>query len=152
MSARIFLDTNILIYLLEGKHAAAGETLSALELQANQKADIALTLLEYNDVVIGVQVLNEICSVVLRRKFDWSKCRMLLDTLEALCVAVIPLTLGIHKKGLALRERYQLQLYDAMLLAAALEADADTFYSEDMQHGQLIENRLTIKNPFKSGG
>ena len=146
MSAKVFLDTNILIYLLEGQ--PPGTVSSEADQEANRKADIATLLLENNDIVISVQVLNEICNVVLRCKFDWDKAGQFLGILEALCVAVEPVTLALHKKGLALRDRYQLQLYDSMLLAAALAADCAVFYSEDMQDGQVIEGVLTIRNPF----
>lgn len=38
--------------------------------------------------------------------------------------------------------------YDAMIVASALLAECDTLYSEDMQDGLLIEERLRIRNPF----
>lgn len=148
MNAKSFLDTNILIYILEGKEVFVGAALTPAELEANRKGDIALSLLASDQVFVSVQVFNELCNVVLRRKFDWEKAKTLLITLEALCAAVVPLTLEIHKKGLALRDKYQMQLFDAMLVAAALDAGCTIFYSEDMQDGQLIEKTLTIKNPF----
>jgi len=45
-------------------------------------------------------------------------------------------------------EKYGLSIYDAMIVAAALLADCRVIVSEDMQHGQVIEGRLTIRNPF----
>jgi predicted nucleic acid-binding protein len=150
MSARIFLDTKTLIYILEGREAGAGITLTAIEREANRKGDITLGLLEQNSIIVGVQVFNELCNVVLRRSFDWVKAQELLATLEALCDEIVPLSLAVHKKGLLLRDKYQLQLFDAMLLAAALAAKCTVFYSEDMQDGQVIEHTLTIKNPFKN--
>jgi predicted nucleic acid-binding protein len=123
--------------------------LTPAELEANRKGEITLSLLESDGLLVGVQVFDELCNVVLRRKFDWLKAKELLATVEALCVAVVPLTLSVHKLGLALRDKYRMQLFDAMLVAAALEAGCATFYSEDMQDGQVIEEKLTIKNPFK---
>lgn len=38
--------------------------------------------------------------------------------------------------------------WDSLIVASALEADCDTLYSEDMQHGRLISRRLRIINPF----
>jgi predicted nucleic acid-binding protein len=43
--------------------------------------------------------------------------------------------------------RYGYSIYDALILAAALEADCDVLYTEDMQNGQVI-GPLTIRNPF----
>ena len=39
-------------------------------------------------------------------------------------------------------------IYDSLLLASALEAGSTVFLSEDMQHGRVIDSRLTIRNPF----
>jgi predicted nucleic acid-binding protein len=33
-------------------------------------------------------------------------------------------------------------------VAAALDAGCSTLYSEDMQHGQVVDGRLTIFNPL----
>jgi len=45
-------------------------------------------------------------------------------------------------------QRYQFSFYDSLIIASALEAGCITLYSEDMQHEQVIEKRLTIRNPF----
>lgn len=150
MSDKVFFDTNTLFYLLKGKPAGGSTPLTNAEIEANRKADIILLLLAGEKLFVGVQVFNELCNVAIRRKFDWQKVSQLLDILEALCADVIPLTLKLHKNGLALRARYKLQLFDSMLLAAALEVGCTTFYSEDMQHGQVIANSMTIKNPFRT--
>jgi predicted nucleic acid-binding protein len=150
MSANIFLDTNTLVYILQGNEPTPGVALTPSEMEANRKADITLGLLQGANILVGVQVFNEICNVALRRRFDWKKTRDMLATLEALCLDVVPLTLQVHKRGLALHDKYKLQFYDALMLAAALEGGCTMFYSEDMQDGQLIEKSMTIKNPFKA--
>jgi predicted nucleic acid-binding protein len=38
--------------------------------------------------------------------------------------------------------------YDSQIIAAALAAGCTVLYSEDMQHGQLIDGTLSIVNPF----
>ena len=63
-------------------------------------------------------------------------------------VAVVPLTVETHELGMALAERHGFSVYDAMIVAAALSADCDTLWSEDMQDGLLVEGSLTIRNPF----
>lgn len=148
MSASFFLDTNTLVYILESKAPSPEVAWTPAEMENNRKGDITLRLLQSDDVFVGVQVFNELCNVALRRKFDWRRTRDMLDTLEALCLDVVPLTLKVHKRGLFLHDRYKFQFYDALMLAAALEAGCTTFYSEDMQHGQVIEHTMTIKNPF----
>lgn len=148
MSARFFFDTNTLIYILEGKAPTPGVTLTPAEIEANRKGDITLGLLQGADIFVGVQTFNELCNVALRKNFNWAKTKIMLATLESLCSEIVPLTLEVHKRGLFLHEKYRFQFYDAMMLAAALESSCTTFYSEDLQDGQVIERMMTIKNPF----
>ena len=42
-------------------------------------------------------------------------------------------------------------IYDALIIASALEAGCGTLLSEDLQDGQLIDGRLTVRNPFAKG-
>jgi predicted nucleic acid-binding protein len=60
----------------------------------------------------------------------------------------LPLTVAIHEGGIAIAARTGYQFYDALIIAAALEARCDTLFSEDLHDGQVIEGRLTIRNPF----
>lgn len=127
-----FLDTNVLLYLAGSDPA---------------KADRAETLLEEGGV-ISVQVLNEIANVARRKMgLDWNEAHALLATFRGL-LQVHPLTVDIHDAGLALAERYQLSVYDAMIAASALDAGCSTLWSEDMQHGLVVDGRLQIQNPF----
>ena len=45
-------------------------------------------------------------------------------------------------------ERYGFSFFDAMIVALALRAECKILYSEDLQHNQVIANRLQIRNPF----
>jgi predicted nucleic acid-binding protein len=127
-----FFDTSVLLYLLSGDTA---------------KADRIEALLSARGVV-SVQVLNEFAVVALRKlKMPLNEVREILDTIRAVC-AVEPVTVETHDRGLAVIERYKFSLYDSMLVAAALIAGAKIIYSEDLQHGQLIDNQLRIANPF----
>jgi predicted nucleic acid-binding protein len=60
------------------------------------------------------------------------------------------LTVTTHELGLALAERYQLNVYDGMIVAAAQLADCTVLYSEEMHDGLVID-RLTIRNPYAAG-
>lgn len=59
-----------------------------------------------------------------------------------------PLTIEIHDRGRLVAERYGLNVYDAMIVAAALITGCETLYSEDMQDGLLIDHQLRICNRF----
>lgn len=150
MSAKCFLDTNTLVYVLEGKDPTPGCELTPAEIEANRKGNITLSLLHDDHVIVGVQVFNELCNVALRRKFDWPRFKEMLVTLQALCLDIVPLTMDVHRLGIALHEKYKRQFYDALMVGAALQAGCVTFYSEDMQHDQVIERTMTIKNPFRT--
>ena len=130
MSAE-FADTNVILYLLDdGPKAARAEEILG------------------QGPRISVQVLNETL-VNCRRKagLDWSETAAFLGGIEALC-QVEDLTLQTHQVGRALAERYQLAIYDAMIVASALIAGCRTLWSEDMADGMLIEDHLRIVNPF----
>jgi len=45
-------------------------------------------------------------------------------------------------------DKYDFQLFDGLIVASALEANCDVLYSEDMQHGQVVETSLKIVNPY----
>ena len=134
-AAEPFFDTNVLLYLLS---ADAG------------KADRAESLLAEGGT-ISVQVLNEFASIALR-KLDMpvAELREILEPVRNVC-QVEPVTEDTHDRALALVERYGFSIYDAMLIAAALRAGCNRLYSEDLQHGQLIDRQLRILNPFRSG-
>ncbi len=52
------------------------------------------------------------------------------------------------RKAIDLAKRYSLSHWDSLIIAAALLADCQTLFSEDMQHGQVFDNQLTVTNPF----
>ena len=133
LPARPFVDTNVLLYLLSDDTA---------------KADRAEALLA-GRVVISVQVLNEFANVARRKLgLDWVELAQALADLRRF-TDVRPLTIDTHDRGLALAQRYQLSVYDAMIAAAAIEADCAVLLSEDFQTGQVLDGRLTVRNPFQ---
>lgn len=65
-------------------------------------------------------------------------------------VLPVPITGQIHEAALQVAMRYGYHIYDALVVAAALDAECNTLYSEDLQAGQVIDGQLTIRNPFNS--
>jgi predicted nucleic acid-binding protein len=127
-----FIDSNILVYLTQG------------DLKKAEKSEELLRAGGFT----SVQVLNEIANVA-RKKYDkpWSEIRAFLRLVGRL-LEVTPLTMEIHEQGLRLAERYRLSVYDGMILSAALATGSAIVWSEDMQHGMVIEDSLRIRNPF----
>ena len=99
--------------------------------------------------VVSVQVLNEFAAVASRKlRMSIAEIREVLATVRAVC-KVLPLDESTHDSGLQLAERYGLSIYDAMIVASALLSGCKTLLTEDLQDGQVIDRRLTIRNPFR---
>jgi len=64
--------------------------------------------------------------------------------------AVRSLTQDTVEKAAKVAIRYQLSHWDALIVASALLADCDALYSEDLQHGQILDDKLKVINPFLS--
>jgi len=47
-----------------------------------------------------------------------------------------------------LRETWQFSFWDSLIVSSALAGGAEILFSEDMNDGLSIENRLKISNPF----
>jgi predicted nucleic acid-binding protein len=131
-----FFDTNVLIYLASEDAA---------------KADRAEAVISGGGA-ISVQVLNELANVARRKmRMSWQDTHAFLSLLRSL-LNVDSVAVENHETGLALAERHNLAIYDAMIAASALAADCDTLWSEDMQHGMMLDGRLRIVNPFRAEG
>lgn len=61
---------------------------------------------------------------------------------------VIELIRSVLLMASQLRQRYSLSFWDSTIVATALSAGVPILYSEDMQHGLVIEEQLQIRNPF----
>lgn len=99
---------------------------------------------------ISFQVVQECLNTASRKAeipLGVDDMRRLLDAVLKPLWLVLPST-ALYHRALDLQARYRYGFYDSMIIAAALEAGADTLYSEDMQDGQEIE-RVVICNPFR---
>lgn len=131
--AERFLDTNVLLYLLSADAAKADRVEEALAAGAG----------------ISVQVLNEFAAVALRKLgMTVAEVREALEPIVSVC-QVVPVTIEIHRRGLQAVERYRLSIYDALIVAAAIDAGCTTLLTEDLQDGQVFENTLAVMNPFR---
>ncbi len=134
--SNVFLDTNVLLYLMSADES---------------KADRAEQLMLGGGLgsrVVSVQILNEFANVAMR-KLDMSlpEIREVLQTVRIMC-SVEAVTVETHDSGLDLSERYGFAIYDSMMLASALLANCSVVYTEDLQHGQNIEGTLAVNNLF----
>jgi predicted nucleic acid-binding protein len=136
MHDKAFLDTNILIY--------------AYSEDELKKQSVALQLLDSfeNNVIISKQVINELSNILLKKfKLDSDQVENVLLEIDNV-LPIVDFDLTTQIKALKLKDRYQFQYYDALIVATALENNCTVVYSEDMQHEMLIDGSLNIINPF----
>jgi predicted nucleic acid-binding protein len=132
MNAERFLDTNILVYAYsrdDARTAAARQLL-------------------LGGGVVGLQVLNEFASVARSKLgMTWEEVQEAVEKIVVLCPNPISLRLQIHLLALDVCNRYGFSIWDGLIIASALDAGCRTLYTEDLQHGQVIEG-VRIVNPF----
>lgn len=138
MPVKYFVDTNVLLY----RYASQDE----------YKRRIAGRLLKSGESIISVQVINEFCNVV-HRKFpaQFKQIEISLQEIRA-TLPIEPLQLEDCTAAVCISQRYQFQYYDALILASALRLDCQAVISEDMQHGFVLDEKLTLVNPFLLSG
>lgn len=137
MRDKAFLDTNILIYLYTEDD--------------KNKRDAVRNILDDYNCVTSLQTLNEV-SNVLFKKFSLNSIQIKnhLNNVEMVCSDIIPVHRYTIDKALELKEHYGYSYFDCLMLASAIESNCQIIFTEDMSNGQIIENVLTIANPFSS--
>ena len=132
MSAKPFIDTNVLIYAFVSNDPRTERAESVLGAGG----------------IISVQVANEFVNVSRRKhRRDWGEIVEMLSVLKALIGPPLPLTMEIHEAAIEIARDHGFHFYDSMIVAAAMQSGCSILYSEDMQHGQTI-GHLTVHNPF----
>ena len=137
MSVESFIDTNVFIYLFD-------ET----DLEKQQRAEhLVCESLNSGRGCISYQVVQETLNVVTRKLGARPEsARLLLEDVLAPLWRINP-TRSLYTQALRVHTQHGYSFHDALIVAAALEAGCVRLYSEDMQHGQRVE-QLTIVNPF----
>ena len=130
---KAFFDTTVILYALAKDDA---------------RAEVAEALLAAGGV-ISVQILNEFVAVASRKLgMPWDDVLAALDAILILCPSPAPLMIETHQMALGIARKYKYHIYDALVIASAIEAPCTTLYSEALQEGQAIGG-LTIRNPFR---
>ena len=128
-----FLDSNVVLYALGDDE---------------RKRAIACALLA-RQPTISTQVINE-CSHVLRRKQQFAPAdvaRIMEDVAQVARVVDVGMPQIRHAWEIAARYRYG--HYDSLIVATAISAGCLILYTEDMRHGQSIDRRMTLIDPFQ---
>ena len=132
----VFFDSNVLVYI-------------AIDQDPVKRAKavcLASEVMRAEAGWISLQVLREVANCMFKKSndtleeikgaIDWfAQFRCVGETMETL------------RRGMEIKAKHGLQLYDAMVVASALEAGCDTVYSENMGDGAVYEG-VRVVNPF----
>lgn len=136
MSGKVFIDTNIWVYAkIEGNNSSK-----------LKQAKYFLKNLS-DQVIVSTQVINEYYNAIIKNRIEDIAIQ---DSIEQLLpnVDLQKISISTIRKNWDIKLKYKFSIYDSLIIASALEADCKILYTEDLQHNQLIEDRMQIINPF----
>jgi len=141
MSAKYFLDTNILVYSVDPSDRS----------KQRRASDLIRDALADGQGIISYQVIQEFCSLARRKfakPFTW---RDLGEFLEKVLVPLceVQSSVALYRSCLGVAEQMGFSFYDSAIIAAAAQARCETLYTEDMNAGQVVSG-VKIVNPFKT--
>ncbi len=135
--ATCFVDTNVWLYAF-------------IKTDDATKSATASHLLQILQPVVSTQVINEVCVNLLRRAlFTEEQTRALIESFYEK-YEVVGLTRAVLLSASQLRRQRSFSFWDSMIIASGLDAGVDVLYSEDMQHGLVVDGKMQILNPFKA--
>ena len=140
MSDKYFADTNILVYAFDKKDAD----------KQRITQQILMVEGEQGNLTVSTQVLQEFFVTITRKlkpAFDIELAHELVKEFDSYPIIKIDfqMILGAIKRN----QQGYVSFWDGLIIEAALKSQCNILLSEDMQDGQLIDNQITIRNPFK---
>jgi len=139
MNDRFFLDTNIFVYSFDRRSPA----------KAKRSAGLIKEAVTSGRGIVSYQVVQEFLNVALKRfekPLTTSEAEQYLATVFRPLLSVYA-SQSLFLEALRLSGRYRLSWYDSLIVAAAVEGQCATLYSEDLQHGQRM-GQIDTQNPF----
>lgn len=136
MNPLVFVDTNVLLYSVDPDNP--------------EKRVLASRILQRRDLALSVQVLQEFYSNAVKPSKAW---RMSFEDAAAFVgqwrrFPVQDLTIAVFDSALELHRRHRYSYWDSAILAAARALGCGTVFSEDLDHGRIVEG-MRIVNPFR---
>jgi len=133
-----FLDTNILLYSISRNALEAPKRIRAMELLDNQTNCLSIQVLQefYVQATRASRpdpIPHQLATALIN---TWSRFR------------IQDMTMPILQSALRIRDAHRISFWDSAVIAAALALGCDRLYTEDLNHGQMIEG-LTVINPFR---
>lgn len=140
MTDRIFLDTNVLVYLYEGHDPLKQQRAKALVRDCIQD----------ESGVLSVQVLGEFFTVVTRRLSPPLSVEAALEILRTFDVLPAQeIDRKLVQRAIDTHREYAISYWDALIVAAAERAGCRRILTEDLNDGQRYHG-IAVENPFRS--
>lgn len=134
---KIFLDSNIFLYSFLNQDVA--KKVTAAKIVANAVRD--------GNGYVSLQVIKEFCNVLIKKSSktisEVAAATKIFDKLN-----LVRGSIELVRRSLEIKERYQIQFYDSLMVAAAEAEHCDQIYSEDLNEGQVYCGVKAV-NPFK---
>lgn len=131
----VFLDTNVVVY--------------AFDTSDPMKQRRAIKALESGDrLVVSTQVLLEAWWVLTRRLAEPLAIEEASEVIERLSdLPVVATDTDLVKRGIETSRRFEIAVWDAMIIEAARTGGCKRVLSEDLQDGQDFAG-VVVENPF----
>jgi predicted nucleic acid-binding protein len=134
MSEKVFIDTNILIYLYSEDE--------------EKKQEISQKVMGKYDCVISTQVLNEFSNVCIGKlNQSIEDVELAVDEIIEQCTVFL-LEKHYVKQALQIHKKYGYKYFDSLIIVSALNSDCKYLITEDLADGQIIDGRLKIINIY----
>jgi predicted nucleic acid-binding protein len=137
MNDKILIDTNLWIYLYSKNPSD----------KYNKVKEVVNNY--FNQIIVSTQVLGELYNTLTKKKLQTKEDAEKIVVEMITTFPIIEVDSVNILKAIEINHRYEYSYWDSSIIATALLNNCHTFYSEDMQHNQMIEKCLRIKNPFK---
>jgi predicted nucleic acid-binding protein len=135
--AKIFFDTNILVYTVDKKDL----------FKTNKSREMVKLIVQNHSPVISTQVLQEFYSAsTTKLKLDKIVIKNLIHSYRNMEIVTVDLL--IIEQAIDISILFQLSFWDSLIVAAAEQANCSYLISEDLNNGQKIRG-IEIVNPFK---
>jgi predicted nucleic acid-binding protein len=132
----VFVDTNVWVYLYSN----------------DPKAVAARTAIDkqFTSVVISTQVIGELFNTLTRKGLrSKDESRLIIADLVA-TFTVVDITTPIAVNAMEISSRLGFSYWDSLIVSTALACGCNQLLSEDLHHGQHIDRKLTVVNPFSN--
>ncbi|MBK7107317.1 MAG: PIN domain-containing protein [Ignavibacteriae bacterium] len=140
MIDKIFFDTNLIVYMFDKSESVKREKVKDLLNQFFGKARL----------IISTQVVNEFLNVSLKYVENSLTEKKALDKIDFLneLFEIVSLDLGTIVVALNIKNKYKFSYWDSLIIASAIENECNLLFTEDLNHDQIINSKLLIKNPL----